>query len=85
MPGDLRALNEAGEMKLLITYGMVGVELIGDAGEQLQIAAGKSSTLSFPIPASIQPGFLPMQEPLFPAWSHRPFCSTRCSQYLIQV
>ncbi|MGB4843520.1 MAG: hypothetical protein WBP16_03585 [Ferruginibacter sp.] len=53
MPGDLRGLNTAGNMQLLTTYGMAAVELTGSSGELLQMATGKKSTLSFPIPASI--------------------------------
>lgn len=53
MPGDLRALNTAGEMKLLATHGMAGIELTGDAGQQLKIAPANKSTLTFPIPSTI--------------------------------
>ncbi len=53
MPGDLRGLNANGALKLLRTFGMAAVELTGSGGELLQIATGKSATLSFPIPAAI--------------------------------
>ncbi len=53
MPGDLRGLNADGALKLLRTFGMAAVELTGSGGELLQIASGKSATLSFPIPAAI--------------------------------
>lgn len=53
MPGDLRGLNGAGNLQLLTTYGMAAVELTGTGGELLQLAPGKKSTLSLPIPASI--------------------------------
>lgn len=53
MPGDLRAINTDGNLKLLTTYGMAAVELTGSSGELLQIATGKKATLNFPIPSSI--------------------------------
>ncbi len=54
MPGDLRGIDEKGEEKSLETFGMIGVELTGSAGEQLQIASGKKAALRFPIPTPIQ-------------------------------
>ena len=53
MPGDLRGINTAGNLQLLITYGMAAIELTGSSGELLQIATGKKATLSLPIPASL--------------------------------
>ncbi len=53
MPGDLRAINAEGYTKLLTTYGMAAVELIGSSGESLQIADGKKASMTFPLPASI--------------------------------
>ncbi len=53
MPGDLRALNAAGALRLLKTFGMAAVELTGAGGELLQIATGKKATLTFPLPSAI--------------------------------
>ncbi len=53
MPGDLRGINTESSLKLLKTYGMAAVELTGSGGELLQIATGKSATLSLPIPAAL--------------------------------
>ncbi|MBX2939010.1 MAG: hypothetical protein KF880_02930 [Ferruginibacter sp.] len=53
MPGDLRALNNNGNLQSLITYGMVAVELKGSNGEALQIASGKTSAVTFPIPSPL--------------------------------
>ena len=53
MPGDLRAINAGGGMKLLTSYGMMAVELTGAAGELLQIADGKKATITSPIPTSV--------------------------------
>jgi hypothetical protein len=54
MPGDLRGINANGEEKMLQSFGMVAIELLGAGGEELQIATGKTAALSFPIPASLQ-------------------------------
>lgn len=53
MPGDLRGINADGNFKKLTTFGMVAVELTGSGGQLLQIASGKTATLTFPIPSSI--------------------------------
>ena len=48
MPGDLRGLDSTGKIKLLTTYGMAAVELMGANGELLQIAASKKSNNKHP-------------------------------------
>lgn len=53
MPGDLRAIDEDNNMKLLVTYGMAAVELTSTSGEKLQVAPGKKAILTFPLPAAI--------------------------------
>lgn len=53
MPGDLRGINTNGAIKLLTTYGMSAVELIGSAGERLQVAPGKKAVLNFPLPVNM--------------------------------
>lgn len=50
MPGDLRGIGMDGKETLLQTYGMMVVEMEGDAGQQLQIAPGKTASLSMKIP-----------------------------------
>lgn len=54
MPGDLRGVDTNGRETSLQSFGMMGVELEGDGGEKLQIAAGQKATLSWAIPASLQ-------------------------------
>lgn len=49
MPGDLRGIDSAGELKLLSSYGMLGIELRSDLGEKLQLASGKTADLIFPV------------------------------------
>jgi hypothetical protein len=50
--GDLTAINTAGNNVSLYSYGMFGVELTGTGGQQLQLATGKTATLSMPVAAS---------------------------------
>jgi len=54
MPGDLRGIGKDGKETALQTFGMMAVELEGDAGEKLQLAPGKTAALTFAIPASLQ-------------------------------
>ncbi len=54
MPGDLRGINASNNEQVLTSYGMMAVELQGSNGEALQIATGKTATLTFPIVTSIQ-------------------------------
>lgn len=53
MPGDLRALNVNDEERALQSFGMLAVELTGAGGEALNLAAGKTATLTFPIPVAM--------------------------------
>ncbi len=53
MPGDLRGLDSEGLLKGLTTYGMVAVELTGDAGQLLQIANGKKATITMPLSGTL--------------------------------
>ncbi len=54
MPGNLTGIDSQGYLNTLTTYGMLAVELTGDAGQLLQITSGMQASLSFPIPASLQ-------------------------------
>jgi hypothetical protein len=54
MPGDLRGVGTDGKETALQSFGMLAVEMEGDAGEKLQLAAGKKATLTWAIPASLQ-------------------------------
>jgi hypothetical protein len=54
MPGTLRGINTANEETGLQSFGMLAVELTGAGGEKLQLAAGKTATLTFPIPTALQ-------------------------------
>lgn len=54
MPGDLRGIGTDGNETALQSFGMLLVELQGDAGEKLQLAAGHTAALTWAIPASLQ-------------------------------
>lgn len=54
MPGDLRGIGLDGKETLLQSFGMMVVELEGDGGEKLQIAAGKQASLSMKIPDALK-------------------------------
>ena len=47
--GDLMALNSAGEERVLISFGMMGVELTDNSGNALALAPGKNATIRIPI------------------------------------
>jgi hypothetical protein len=64
MPGNLTGVDSAGHLNVLVTYGMLAVELTGTNGELLQIATGKKASLRFPIPASLS-GTAPASIPLW--------------------
>ncbi|HUP10993.1 MAG TPA: carboxypeptidase-like regulatory domain-containing protein, partial [Niastella sp.] len=53
MPGALRGITAANEETGLQSFGMMAIELTGAGGEKLQLAAGKTATLTFPIPAEL--------------------------------
>ncbi|MCP9749825.1 carboxypeptidase-like regulatory domain-containing protein [Ferruginibacter sp. HRS2-29] len=52
-PGDNRGVDTAGLLKLLRSYATIAVELTGNNGEKLQLAPGKTATLTIPIAASV--------------------------------
>lgn len=54
MPGDLRGINTSNQERLLKSFGMIAVELNADNGDPLQLANGKTATINFPIPPSLQ-------------------------------
>jgi hypothetical protein len=54
MPGALRGINASNEETGLQSFGMMAVELNGAGGEKLQLSTGKTATITFPIPTSLQ-------------------------------
>jgi hypothetical protein len=64
MPGTLRGLTTSNQETGLQSFGMMAVELSGAAGEKLQLATGKSATITFPIPAGLR-SYAPATIPLW--------------------
>ncbi|OQP39774.1 hypothetical protein A4H97_16245 [Niastella yeongjuensis] len=65
MPGALRGINASNEETGLQSFGMMAVELNGAGGEKLQLATGKTATITFPIPTSL----LSLAPATIPLWS----------------
>lgn len=51
MPGDLRGISLGGDEQILGNYGMLGVELLGQAGQELRIRPDHEVEIQLPIPA----------------------------------
>ena len=51
MPGDLRGINKEEEEVVLATFGMMAVELIGENGEELQVAENAEVEVETRLPA----------------------------------
>jgi len=63
MPGDLRGINLGGTEQTLATFGMLGVELVSQNDQALQLAAGQEAELRMPIAASqaaVAPNNIPL-------------------------
>ncbi len=63
-PGALRGISEEGTEEGLTTYGMQAVELVGSAGQPLQLGNGQTANVTFPLPASLS-GSAPATVPLW--------------------
>lgn len=50
--GDLSGIDQAGNDVVLGTFGMMGVELLDEAGNELQIAENMRAELTWPVPQS---------------------------------
>ena len=53
MPGNLQGVNTLSEEVALQTYGMIAVELESPTGEKLNIADGKTATITMPVSDNI--------------------------------
>ncbi|MEL6635913.1 MAG: hypothetical protein AAFW73_17055 [Bacteroidota bacterium] len=65
MPGSLTGLDTGSEVVALATYGMLAVELRGEAGEELNIAEAHEATISMPVPDAL----LASAPATIPLWS----------------
>ena len=65
MPGgDLAAVRQDNSNVSLVSYGIVGVNLLSEDGRQLQLADGQTATLTYPIPDGMDEN-LPESIPLW--------------------
>ncbi|MGI5862073.1 MAG: hypothetical protein ACOX6T_08440 [Myxococcales bacterium] len=53
-PGDLRATREDGTEAMMVSFGVIQVELDDALGEPVELAAERPATLTFPVPPSMQ-------------------------------
>jgi hypothetical protein len=51
--GDFRGVRGDNSLTEMISYGVLRVELHGANGEKLNLAAGKTATLSYPVPGNM--------------------------------
>lgn len=51
--GDFRGVRTDGSATEMISYGVLQVELSGANGEKLNLATGKTATISYPVPAKM--------------------------------
>ncbi len=54
MPGDLRGISTTNTESILKSFGMLSVEMNDAGGQKLQLATGKTATITIPIPAAMQ-------------------------------
>jgi hypothetical protein len=53
VPGNLKAVSSLNQPGVLQSFGVVAVELNDASGNKLQLAQGKTATITFPIPAAL--------------------------------
>jgi hypothetical protein len=53
MPGDARGVDKDGNLAFVRSFGVLAVELTSGSGQLLQIATGKTATISIPVPTSM--------------------------------
>ena len=56
MPGDLRGVSTTNKEGILNSFGMLSVEMNNAGGQKLQLAEGKTATITIPIPSVMQVG-----------------------------
>jgi len=63
VPGDLKAVSAANQQGVLQSFGVVAVEMNDASGNKLQLASGKTATITLPIPSLLQsnaPAIIPL-------------------------
>jgi hypothetical protein len=54
VPGNLKSAGASNQPGVLQSFGLTVVELNDDSGNKLQLAPGKTATITLPIPAALQ-------------------------------
>jgi hypothetical protein len=54
VPGDLKGVSASNQAGILQSFGAVAVEMNDASGNKLQLAPGKTATITLPIPAALQ-------------------------------
>ncbi|RAJ13430.1 carboxypeptidase-like regulatory domain-containing protein [Olleya aquimaris] len=89
MPGALIAENSDGDLRVLETYGMIAVELIGQNGENLNIAEGTVAEISIPVPtnATNPPATIPLWyfDEQYGYWVEEGFATLDGNKYVGEV
>ena len=90
MPGNLIGLNTGGEERFLETYGMLALELQGEAGELLQIKEGMEAEIRVPLAGALS-NEAPTEIPLWfyndttGLWQEEGFASREGEYYVCSV
>ncbi len=89
MPGSLIAENVDGDLRVLETYGMIAVELIGENGEALNIAEGTVAQVSVPVPSHVTnpPAIMPLWhfDEVYGYWKEDGFANLEGNKYVGEV
>ncbi len=89
MPGALIAENESGDLRVLETYGMIAVELIGQNGEDLTIGEDSVALISIPVPtnATNPPATIPLWyfDEVYGYWKEEGFAELVGNKYVGEV
>jgi hypothetical protein len=64
VPGNLKGVSASNQQGVLQSFGVVAVELNDASGNKLQLAQGKTATITLPIPAALL-GNAPVSIPLW--------------------
>jgi hypothetical protein len=64
VPGDLKSVSTSNQQGILQSFGVVVVEMSDASGNKLQLASGKTATITVPIPSALQS----MAPSLIPLW-----------------
>jgi hypothetical protein len=54
VPGNIKGVSSTNQQGVLQSFGVVAVDLNDAAGNKLQLASGKTATITLPIPATLQ-------------------------------